>query len=36
MNLYYPFTIEKGDKHGYIAQFIDIEEAYTFAETIDE
>ena len=36
MNLYYPFTIEKGDEHGFIAQFVDIEEAYTFGETIDE
>ncbi len=33
---YYPFTLEKGDEHGYIVQFIDLEEAYTYGETIDE
>jgi antitoxin HicB len=36
MNFEYPFKIEPGEKHGYIAQFVDIEEAFTFGDTIEE
>ena len=36
MNLYYPFTLEKGEEHGYIIQFIDIPEAYSEGDTEDE
>lgn len=36
MNFEYPFTVEAGDKHGFIAQFVDIEEAFTFGNTLEE
>ena len=36
MNFEYPCRIEPGDEHGYVAQFIDIEEAFTQGETIEE
>lgn len=32
----YPFIIEPGDNHGFIAKSVDIEEAYTFGETLNE
>lgn len=36
MNFEYPCRIEPGEEHGYIAQFIDVEEAFTCGETIEE
>ena len=36
ISLKYPFNIEPGDSHGFIAQFVDIEEAFTCGETIEE
>lgn len=36
MTFDYPFKVEAGDKHGYVVQFLDIEEAITCGETIEE
>ena len=36
MNFNYPFTIKKSEDGSYFVQFIDIEEAFTSGETIEE
>lgn len=36
MNLEYPFSIEKQSSGGFIVQFVDLEEAFTEGQTIEE
>lgn len=36
MNFEYPFTVEPSENSGFIVQFIDVEEAFTCGETLEE